>query len=98
MIQLPLIDRIALDRVTGANHLSVLQAWNGRHHRGLDVDGHAGRHAIDIDLIGIESLRFEEYLVTLLVGELDELVFNGRAVARTHISDLATVQGRAGTP
>jgi len=40
------------------------------------------------------SLRFQEELVTLFVGELDDLVFNRWAIARAHPFDLSGIERR----
>ncbi len=64
-------------------------------HGELDVGGQRGGHAVDVDLVRVEALRFKEELVALLVGEADDLVFDGRAVARADGLDGAGVHGRA---
>ena len=61
----------------------------------LHLDGQRGAHAVDVDLVGVEALGLEEELVMRLVGKLDDLVFDGRAVARADGLDLAGVHGRA---
>ena len=45
--------------------------------------------------MGVEALGFEVELVGVLVGKLDDLVFDGGAVARAGGVDLAAVHGRA---
>jgi hypothetical protein len=45
--------------------------------------------------VGVEAFRLEEELMLRLVREFDDLVFNGRAVARSDALDAAGVHGRA---
>ena len=68
---------------------------NGSDHGLLHVDRHAGGHAVDVDLVGVQPLRLEKDLVTRLVRELHHLVFDGGAVARPDAFDLAAVERRA---
>ena len=53
------------------------------------------RHAVDVDLVRVQAFGLEEELVRALVGELDDLVFDRRAVARADGLDLAAVHRRA---
>ena len=92
MIQFPRIDGVVLDRVPGPDHLGIFQARNRRHHRRLDIDRHAGGHAVHVDFVCIQTLRFQEDLVPRLVRKLDDLVFNGRAVARADAFDLTAIE------
>ena len=64
-------------------------------HRLLDVHRERGAHAIDVDLVSVEALGLEEELVRGLVGETDDLVFDGGAVARADAFDLASEHGAA---
>ena len=89
------IDGVVLDGVAGAQHLGVLQAGDGRDHGELHVDGQRGAHAVDVDLVRVQAFGLEEDLVDGLVGKLDDLVFDGRAVARADGLDLSAVHGRA---
>jgi len=54
----------------------------------LHLDGQRRGHAVDVDLVGVKALRLEEELVLRLVGEADDLVLDGRAVARADGLDL----------
>src|ERR1700689_4025089 len=92
MLQLPRIDRVVFDRVPRTDHLSLFQSQNRRDHGGLHVDGHAGGHPVDVDLICIEAFWLQEDLMAVLVWKLDHLVFNGRAISRTDAFNLATVE------
>src|SRR5260370_14797470 len=96
VIELPRIDGVVCDRIAGADHFGVLQAWNRGDQGALDIDGHAGGHAIYIHFVGVETLWLEKNLVARFAGELDELVLDGRAVAGTHSADLSAVERRPG--
>jgi hypothetical protein len=53
-----------------------------------------GGDAVRIQLLGVQTLRLDEHLVAVLVGEANHLVFDRRAVARTGTLDLAGVHRR----
>ena len=61
----------------------------------LHIHGQRSAHAVDIDFVSVESFRFEEKLVLLLVGKLYDLVFNRRTIARTDGLNLPAVHRRA---
>ena len=90
--QLGGIHRVVLDRVAGPDHLCPLQARNRRHHLFLHIDRHARGHSVDVDLVRIEALRLEKYLVPPPIRELDDLVLDRGAVARSHALYLAAVE------
>src|SRR5207244_1189261 len=52
-------------------------------------------HAIDVDLVGVKAFGLEEELMLRLVRKLDDLVFDGGAVAGADALDLAGVHRRA---
>ena len=86
------VDGVIFDGVTGADHLGVLEAGDGGDHGGLHIDGHAGRHAVQVNLVGIEALGFEENLVTGLIGKLDDLILYRGAVTGADAFDLAAIE------
>ncbi len=61
----------------------------------LHLHRQRGGHAVDVDLVRVQALGLEEELVLRLVGELDDLVFDGWAIARADALDAARVHGRA---
>ena len=61
----------------------------------LHVDRQRSAHAVDVDLVRVQALGLEEELVLFLVGKLDDLVFDRRAVARPDRLNLPAVHGRA---
>ncbi len=89
------IDGVVLDGVAGAQHLGLVEAGDGVDDLPLHFHGQRGGHAVDVDLVGVEAFGLEEELVLRLVGELDDLVFDGRAVARADALDAAGIHGRA---
>ena len=89
------IDRVVLDGVAGAQHLGVFEAGNRLQDRQLHFDRQRSAHAVDVNLVRVQAFGFEEELVHFLVGELDDLVFDRRAVARADRLNLPAVHGRA---
>ena len=94
-IELGGVDRVVFDGISGAQHLGIFEAGDGTHDLPLHFHRQRGRHAVDVDLVRIQAFRFEEELMLRLVGELDDLVFDGRAIARADALDLAGVHRRA---
>ena len=94
-VELGRVDGVVLDGVAGAQHLGVFEAGDGRDHRQLHFHRQRRAHAVDVDLVRVQALGLEEDLVRGLVGKLDDLVFDGRAVPRTDATDLAAVHRRA---
>ena len=64
-------------------------------HLPLHFHGQRGGHAVDVDLVGVQAFGLEEELVLRLVGEFDDFVFDGWAVARADALNAARVHGRA---
>ncbi len=89
------IDGVVLDGVTGTEHFGVLETGDGGEHGELDIDRERSAHAVDVDLVGVEALGFEEKLMGQLVGKGDDFGLDGGTVARADGLDLATVHGRA---
>ncbi len=92
MVQFPRVDRVVLDRVSGPDHLRILKTRNRRDHRSLHIDRHAGRHPVDVNLVGIKPFRLEKDLMRLFVRELDDLVFDRRTIARPDAFDLPAIE------
>ena len=59
--------------------------------RALDFFGQRRRQPVDVDLGSVPSLRLQEDRVARLVGELDDFVFDGRAIARSDSNDASGV-------
>ena len=58
----------------------MLQTGDAVEHPHLDVLGHGGREALDVQFFRIQPHGFHEELVALFVGEPDDLGLDGRAV------------------
>ena len=70
----------------------MLESRNGPVHSKLNVLRHGAGHSVDVHLICILPLRLDKYLVARLVRETNNLVLNGRAVARTGCVNHAAVE------
>ena len=89
------VDEVVLDGVAGAEHFGRFKAGDGADHLQLNVGGEAGVGALDVDLVGLEALGFEEEGVRVLVREADDLVLDRGAVAGAGGLDGTVVHGRA---
>ena len=94
-VELGGVDGVVLDGIAGAQHLGLVEAGDGVDDLPLHFHGQRRGHAVDVDLVRVEALGLEEELVLRLVRELDDLVFDGGAVARADAFDAAGVHGRA---
>src|SRR2546427_5525856 len=84
----------SLDRVSRARHPRPLETRDRVQKLELNGHGQGSGQPVDVELVGVEPFRLEEDLMPLRVGELDDLVFDRRAVARTARGDRAAVQRR----
>ena len=66
----------------GPEHLRIFKARNRPHHLLLHFHRQRGRHAVDVNLVGIQPFRLEEELMLLLIRKPHHLVFNRRAIPR----------------
>ena len=89
------IDGVVLNRVSGTQHLRVFEPRDRLQNLKLHLDRKRRAHAVDVNLVRVQSLRLKEELVHLLVGKLHDLVFDRRTVSRTDRLDLPAVHGRA---
>jgi hypothetical protein len=89
------IDGVVLNGVAGPHHLGVFEAGNRLEDRQLHIDRQRSAHAVDVDLVRVQALGFEEELVREFVGELDDFVFDRGTVARAGRLNLPAVHGRA---
>src|SRR5579885_1037719 len=95
MPELPRVDCIILDRITGADHLRRLKSGNRGDYRLLNINRHAGGHAIHIDLVCVHTFGFEKNLVPLFIRELDDFVFYRGTVPRTDAFYLPAIERRS---
>ena len=85
---------VVFDRVGGAQDLRVLQAGDGADEGVLDLVREARGDAVDVHLLGMEPLGFEEDLMAPLLREADHLVLDGGAIAGADPLDDAAKEGR----
>ena len=85
---------IVFDRIARAHDLGLFEARNRADESVLDLEGQAGGAAVDVILVGVAAFGLEEKLVAFLVGEADDLVLQGRAVAGSDALDLPAIEGR----
>ena len=86
---------VVFDGVAPAEDFGVFEAFDAVDDFELDVFGEAGGDAVAVDFVGVEAFGFEEDLVAVFVGEADDFVFDGWAVAWAAGLDLAGVHWRA---
>ena len=60
----------------------------------LDSAREAHRKTVHVDLVGVDPLRLEEDLVPFPMGKSHDLVFERRAIPRSHTADLPVEQRR----
>src|SRR5206468_1963897 len=92
--QLGWLDEVVLDGIAGTEQHGALESGQRMYQIGLHLPRQARRKAIDVNLAGVETLGLEKNLMAFLVGEPHDLVFEGRAIARTDSANLAVEQGR----
>jgi hypothetical protein len=86
------LNEVVLDGITGPQHHGIAQARKGMNQFQLYVARQRHRKSVDVDLVDIESLRFEIHLVPLPIGEAHDLVLERRAIPGTNPLDLAVEQ------
>ncbi len=86
-LQVSRVEEVVLDRVAGPGEVGVLETADGAHELVLHVERQARGDAVRVDFVRPQSLGLHEDLVGRLVGEADDFVLDGRAVARTHSLD-----------
>ncbi len=94
-VQLCSVHAVIFDGISRTQHLGRLQPGNRAHNLPLHLHGQRGGHAVDVDLVSVEALRLQKKLVLRLVGKLDDLVFDGRAIARPDAINLPGIHRRA---
>jgi len=89
------IDGIVFNRIAGPHHLGAFESRNRLENRQLHINRQRSAHAVDIDFVGVQPLGFQKKLVRQLVGKLDDLVFNRRAIPRPRRLNLSAIHRRA---
>ena len=90
------VEEVVLDRVAGPRQVRALEAADAAHEGLLHVERQAGRDAVRVHLVRVESLGLDEDLVRGLVGEARHLVFDRGAVARADALDHAGEHAASG--
>ena len=75
--------------------MRIFHADHGPYQLILNIKRQAGRDAVRVNLVRRQALGFQKNLVTFLVGEAVDFVFDARAIARTHAVNLAGEHGAA---
>jgi hypothetical protein len=89
------VNEVVLDGVARPHDLGVLEAGDAVHQPLLHVERKGRRDAVGVDLLRLESVRLEDHLVPLTIGEANDLVLDGRTVANPGGVDDAGIERRA---
>ena len=91
----PGIEKIVFDGVARTHKVRTLEPLDGTHHGNLDVKGQAGGNTVGVDFVRFQTFRLEEHLVAYAIGKASDLVFDRRAITRSHAFDHAGEHRRA---
>ena len=94
-LKLARINVIVFNGIARLKHGGALETWNGLQDRDLHILWQRGRDTIRINGWIVQPFRLQENLVPVTVAELDHLVLDRRAVARSHAFDRTRIHGRA---
>ena len=72
-------------------HFGRLEAGDGFQNCNLDFDRQRRAHAVDINFVRVQTFGLEKKLMRGFVGELDDLVFDRRTIARADGLNLAAI-------
>ena len=87
---------VVFDGVSGPQDFGVCASGDGADHIELDGEGERGRETVNVDFLGGDAFRFKEDLVTFFIRELDDLIFDRRAIARPDPFDQARSREETG--
>src|SRR6516165_1352579 len=94
-MKLPRIDVVVFDGVAGPDHPGPLQPRDGREDCELNLLRQRGRDPVRIDGGVVQALGLEKNLMPVTIAELDDLVLDRWAIARSGAPDLARIHWRA---
>ena len=77
------VGHVVFNGVAGTNHFDVFESGNGFEGGKLNVSGHGAAEPLDIYGLIVPHFLFEENWVRIFVGEADNFIFYGWAIART---------------
>ena len=80
-------EEVIFDGIPGAHHLGIFESGDGAQGFELDVFGQARAESIHIDFECVPTFGLKKDLVPVFVGEADDLVFDGWAIARAAALD-----------
>ena len=80
---------VVFDSIAGSEHSGLFKSRNVPHGFELSLFGQGRGESVEICLNGLTSFRFNEDLVSLLVGKAVDLVLNARTVSRPFSRDCA---------
>ena len=92
VVELGRIYAVVFYRVGVAHYHRVLKAREGVEHLLLNVGGKRRGKALQIKLLRVLAERLDEKLMAALVRESYDLVFDARAVSRSHALDHSAVK------
>src|SRR5262249_35207615 len=72
----PRVHKVVFDGVARPNNVSGVKARNQAHELLLQLSGKGCREPVEIDLVSVIALRFNEKLMASLVGKLDDFIFD----------------------
>ncbi|EXI71365.1 MAG: hypothetical protein AW07_03697 [Candidatus Accumulibacter sp. SK-11] len=85
--QAPRVEVVVFDRVSRAQDVAALETMDRTNDRQLHVERQAGRNAVRVDLVGLQTLRLEKDVMAVLGRETMDLVLDRRAVTRPDALD-----------
>ncbi len=89
----PWVDIVIFYRVAGLQNFHLRKAGHGLDEGLLDGFGQAGGDAVGIDDVAVQPFGFQKHLVAGFIGETDDFVLDGGAVARADTFDLTAIDG-----
>ena len=89
------VEEVVFHRVARPEELNVLESRYGPQCFYLDIFGQAGAEAVDVHFNGVPSFGFDKKLVSVLVAESFDFVFDAWAVTRAKSLDSAIEHGRS---
>ena len=96
MAELRRVEEIVFYGIARADDLHVFQTGNLLQRTELYIHGQRATEAIEVELDSVLALGFEEELVLILIGEVDELGLDAWAIARTDALYRPVVERRVG--
>ena len=84
---------IILHRIAGAKDLAFLQPGDGAEEIHLHLIGKRGRNPVHVVFQRVPTFRLQEHLMPLLLREADNLVLDGRTIARADALDHPAIHG-----